>query len=160
MSFDTAASRRAAPTDVAGSAPEGVSEPAIIQTGTLTVESSDVAQARFDLDKLLDSYGGSIADENTTASEEGQARLSRVELRVPSEEFDAAMTGIAELGEVTESTRKAEDVTGEVIDTQARIRAQEQSLERVEVLFAQPRTFATSSRSRPSSAAARPSSTR
>ncbi len=110
--------------------------PAVISIGTLTVQSDDVAAARFDLEKVVDSLGGSIADEKTTASTEGEVRLSRVVLRIPSGDFDAAMTELADLGKVTASTRKAEDVTGEVIDTQARIRAQEQSLERVEVLFA------------------------
>ena len=112
-------------------------EPAVISVGTMTLQSEDVAGARFDLEKVVDSYGGSIADEKTTASTDGEVRLSRVVLRIPSDDFDAAMLDLAELGKVTASTRKAEDVTGQVIDTQARIRAQEQSLQRVEVLFAQ-----------------------
>ena len=111
-------------------------EPAIIQIGTMTVQSDDVAAARFDLDKVVGAVGGSIADEKTTASSDGNVRLSKVVLRIPSDEFDHAMIEIGKLGEVTASTRKAEDVTGAIIDTQARIRAQEQSLQRVEVLFA------------------------
>ena len=129
-----AALRRKA-TDTADPAPDPAAEPAIIQTGTLTVGSDDVAAARFDLDKVLDAVGGSVADEKTTADDDGGVSRSRVQVRVPSNEFDAAMTGIGELGEVTQSTRKAEDVTGQVIDTRARVRAQEQSLERIEVLF-------------------------
>lgn len=116
-------------------------EPAVIQIGTMTVQSDDVAQARFDLDKVVDSYGGTIADEKTTATSEGEARLSRVVLRIPSQDFDKAMLELAELGKVTASTRKAQDVTAEVIDTEARIRAQEQSLERVEVLFTRAQTI-------------------
>jgi len=131
--LDSPAKRTAG--DGVAAEPDGVAAPAVIQTGTMTVESDDVAAARFDLGKVVDARGGSIADEKTTASAEGTVRLSRVVLRVPSEEFDATLTDLAELGEVTASTRKAEDVTGEVIDTRARIRAQEQSLARVEVLF-------------------------
>lgn len=116
-------------------------EPAVIQIGTMTVQSDDVAQARFDLDKVVDSYGGTIADEKTTATSEGEVRLSRVVLRIPSQDFDKAMLELAELGKVTASTRKAQDVTAEVIDTEARIRAQEQSLERVEVLFTRAQTI-------------------
>ena len=56
-------------------------------------------------------------------------------LRIPSADFDEAMIDVGKLGKVTASTRKAQDVTGQIIDTQARIRAQEQSLQRVEVLF-------------------------
>ncbi len=110
-------------------------EPSVIQTGTLTLESDDVAAARFDLGKLLDALDGSVADEKTTADDAGGVRLSRIQVRVPSEEFDAAMTGIGELGEVLQSTRKAQDVTADVIDTEVRIRAQEESLRRIEVLF-------------------------
>ena len=115
--------------------PGSTAQPAIIQTGTMTVQSDDVAEARFDLGKVVDAHDGSIADEKTTATSEGDVRLSRLVLRIPSQDFDAAMTDLAGLGEVTASTRKAQDVTGEVIDTRARIRAQEQSLARVEVLF-------------------------
>ncbi len=123
---------------VSSNAPDAppLREPAVIQVGTMTVQSEDVAQARFDLDKVVDSYNGTIADEKTTATSEGEVRLSRVVLRIPSQDFDRAMLDLAELGKVTASTRKAQDVTAEVIDTEARIRAQEQSLQRVEVLFA------------------------
>ncbi|GAA1478289.1 hypothetical protein GCM10009623_27350 [Nocardioides aestuarii] len=110
--------------------------PAVIQIGTMTVRSDDVAGARVGVEKVVDAYGGSIADEKTMASTEGEVRTSKVVLRIPAADFDAAMLDLAKLGEVTGSTRKAEDVTGDVIDTRARIRAQEQSLERVEVLFA------------------------
>ena len=110
--------------------------PAVISTGTLTIESEDVGRARFDLGKVVDALDGQVADEKTTAGSDGEVRLSRLVLRIPSENFDQAMAELGRLGKVTASTRKAEDVTGEVIDTEARIRAQEQSLERVEVLFA------------------------
>jgi len=122
--------------DRPGSSTSALQEPAIIQIGTMTVQSDDVAGARFDLDKVVDALNGTIADEKTTASTDGNVRLSRVVLRIPSDDFDEAMIEIGKLGKVTASTRKAEDVTGAIIDTQARIRAQEQSLQRVEVLFA------------------------
>ena len=122
--------------DVKAAVDTSGTQPAIISVGTITLQSKDVAGARFDLEKVVDSYRGTIADEKTTASTDGEVRLSRVVLRIPSQDFDAAMLDLAELGKVTASTRKAEDVTSQVIDTRARIRAQEQSLERVEVLFA------------------------
>ncbi len=134
LSFDATSAGRSTDVD---EEPGSAAQPALIRTGSLTVESDDVARARFDLGKVVDSYRGTIADEKTTAGSEGDVRLSRVELRIPSDDFDAAMTDLAGLGKVTESTQKAQDVTGEVIDTRARIRAQEQSLARVEVLFSQ-----------------------
>ena len=50
----------------------------------MTVQSDDVAAARFDLDKVVDAFSGSIADEKTTASSDGKVRLSRVVLRIPT----------------------------------------------------------------------------
>ncbi len=115
--------------------------PAVISIGTMTLQSDDVAAARFDLEKVVDAFGGSIADEKTTATSGGDVELSKVVLRIPSSDFDAAMTDLGKLGDVVASTRKAQDVTGEVIDTRARIRAQEQSLARVEVLFARAQSI-------------------
>jgi hypothetical protein len=142
LAYDADASR-----SVKGAASQSTNEPAaprspaVISTGSITIESKDVAKARFDLGKVVDTLGGTIADEKTTASSGGDVRLSRLVLRIPSEEFDRAMTDLAGLGEVTAATRKAEDVTTEVIDTEARIRAQEQSLERVEVLLARAQSI-------------------
>jgi len=135
--LDTEQALRSGGVDRASQGEEGqTAQPAVIQRGSMTVESDDVARARFDLGKVVDSHEGTIADEKTTASSGGEVRLSRLVLRVPSESFEQAMTDLGGLGKVTASTRKAEDVTGEVIDTRARIRAQEQSLARVELLFA------------------------
>ncbi|QBR92211.1 DUF4349 domain-containing protein [Nocardioides euryhalodurans] len=134
-------STRSSVGEVADRAAPDTRAPAVISTGSLTVESDDVAGARFDLGKVVDALGGSIADEKTTAGEDGEARLSRLVLRIPSEEFDRAMTDLAALGDVTASTRKAEDVTTQVIDTEVRIRAQEQSLRRVEVLLARAQSI-------------------
>lgn len=139
MAYDadgTGARSASSVVDRPSSSTSPLQQPAIIQIGTMTVQSDDVAAARFDLDKVVDAVNGSIADEKTTATSEGKVRLSRVVLRIPSDDFDHAMIEVGKLGKVTASTRKAEDVTGAIIDTEARIRAQEQSLQRVEVLFA------------------------
>jgi len=114
---------------------------AVIQTGSVSLRSDDVAKSRFELDKLLTQHDGLIDDERTETDKEGEVRLSRLVVRVPSDDFDATMTGIAKLGTLVESTRKAKDVTTQVIDTEVRIRAQEASLTRVEALLARAQSI-------------------
>ena len=75
---------------------------------------------------------------------------SRMVLRIPVEDFDTAMAALEKVAQLESSSRNSEDVTTEVIDTKVRIRAQAESLRRVEVLLARAGASATSSRSRPS----------
>ena len=118
-------------------------ERALIQTGSVSLTSDDVAKAVFDLQRLLDKYDGLIDDERTETNKEGEVRMSRLVVRVPASDFDHAMNGIAQLGTLTESTRKSKDVTTQVIDTRVRIRAQEESLARIEALLARAQNIRT-----------------
>jgi hypothetical protein len=110
-----------------------VAQRAVISTATISLRSDDVAAAMFDVQRVVDEYDGEIADEKTDGGEE--AVRSRLVLRVPSDDFDSAIADLKKLGQVVSSTRNAEDVTTTVIDNAARIRAQEESLRRVEVLL-------------------------
>jgi len=116
-------------------------ERAVIQTGAVSLRSDDVAKTRFDVQKLLDLHDGLIDDERTVTDKDGDVRLSRLVVRVPSADFDTVMTRLATLGTLVESSRKAKDVTAQVIDTDVRIRAQEQSLARVEALLARAQSI-------------------
>jgi hypothetical protein len=109
---------------------------AVIQTGSVSLRSDDVAKARFELDKLLAKYDGLVDNERTVTDKEGEVRMSQLVVRVPASYFDETMNGLTRLGTLVESTRKAKDVTTQVIDTDVRIRAQEESLSRVETLLA------------------------
>ena len=110
-----------------------VAQRAVVSTATISLRSDDVSGAMFDVQKVVDEFNGEIADEKTEGGEE--AKRSRLVLRVPSEEFDDAIAALKTVGEVESSTRSSEDVTTTVIDNAARIRAQEESLRRVEVLL-------------------------
>ncbi len=114
---------------------QGVTDRAVISTATVALSSDDVAGARFDVQKIVDQFNGEVAEEQTEGGEE--MRRSRVVIRVPSKDFSAAIEALEEVGVLESSTRKSEDVTTTVIDNAARIRAQEQSLQRVEVLLGQ-----------------------
>ena len=116
---------------------------AVISTGTVSLQSDDAAAAKFDLMKVIDSYRGEISDEETATDDDGEVSRSRMVIRVPSDDFDEVMTGLARVRgtDLRSAKRTSEDVTTQVIDTEVRIRAQEKSLERIELLLARARTI-------------------
>lgn len=113
----------------------------IISTGMVSLLGDDVAQARFDVQKIVDAHGGEIAEEKTQTDEDGAISRSRLVVRIPVAQFDEAMEELEGTARLESSSRSSEDVTTEVIDTQVRIRAQSESLQRVEVLLARARTI-------------------
>lgn len=114
---------------------------AVISTGTVTLRSKDVGQARFDVQKVVDSHRGEIADEETATDREGRVDRSRLVIRVPSQFFDDVMNELGEVAELRSAKRTSEDVTTEVIDIGVRVRAQEKSIERIELLLARAQSL-------------------
>ena len=133
--FDTGA---AASTPAGNPAPEipVLQTRAVISTGTVTLRSKDVGQARFDVQKVVDGLRGEISDEQTSTDLEGRVDRSRLVIRVPSQFFDEAMQDLGKVADLRSAKRTSEDVTTEVIDIDVRVRAQEKSLERIELLLA------------------------
>ncbi|HXH79018.1 DUF4349 domain-containing protein [Nocardioides sp.] len=133
----------AAPADKAGSASvtrTALQTPAIerhvISTGTVSLVSEDVAEARRDVQRIVDAQQGTVTQENTETDDEGVATYSRLVIRVPSSSFAATVLSLEKAAELRTSQVSSEDVTTQVIDTDVRVRAQEGSLRRVEQLLA------------------------
>ncbi|MDT9594365.1 DUF4349 domain-containing protein [Nocardioides zeae] len=117
-------------------------EPAIIATGTVDLEADDVAEARRDVQRVADEAGGQVVGEETTTDADGEADGSRLELRVPSAVFDETMTALEGVAEVVSASRSLDDVTTQVVDTEARVRAQQASLTRIEALLGEAEDLA------------------
>jgi hypothetical protein len=103
----------------------------VISTGRVQLVADDLETVRGELDRLLGRYGGHVAKEQTSKDDDGVADHSELELRVPSRHFGQLMADLEGLGAVTDTNRKAVDVTTEVIDVDSRIRTQEVSLDRL-----------------------------
>jgi uncharacterized protein DUF4349 len=110
---------------------------AVISTGSIDLTSSDVAQARARVDVVVTRVGGQVADENTLTDQHGAVTSTRLVVRVPSRRFDAAMRDLAGVAQLRSSSRKAEDVTTQVIDVRSRIAAQRAGVHRLRQLVAQ-----------------------
>ncbi|TGN63941.1 DUF4349 domain-containing protein [Nocardioides eburneiflavus] len=114
-------------------------ERSVVSTGTISLAGEDVRATRREVQRVVDAQGGEITDETSEADSEGDPAYVRLVVRVPSAEFGETMSALEQVGVLRTSDRGSEDVTTEVIDTGVRVRAQEASLRRVELLLADAR---------------------
>lgn len=103
----------------------------VIKTGRVSLESRDLGPVRDEIDRLLGRYGGYVDNEETLNDSGGRVSSSTLQLRVPSTDFDAVLTGLKDVATVADVQQSAEDVTTEVIDVDARVRTAEVSLQRL-----------------------------
>ncbi|MDQ6523673.1 DUF4349 domain-containing protein [Nocardioides sp. LHD-245] len=126
--------------DAAGSAKSATSatpqQPAVISTGTVSLEAKDVGRARLRVRAVVDAHQGTVGEQETTTGEKGELTTARLVLRVPSDRFDDAVAALEEVATPTGTTTSGQDVSAEVVDVDARIRAQRKSVARIEALLA------------------------
>jgi Domain of unknown function (DUF4349) len=107
----------------------------VISTGQVTLRAENMGKARSEAIRLVTSWGGSVADEQSSSDKHGRLSESILTLRVPSDHFYEAMSAFSTLGKVEQRSQKSEDVTTKVIDTDARVRAGERSIQQIEALL-------------------------
>lgn len=96
----------------------------VVRTADLRIEVEDgtFAQRLRAASALARTLGGFVQSSSTHSFEEGDAS-GEVTLRVPVERFDDAMAQLTKLGIVESSAEKGEDVTDQLVDLEARVRA-------------------------------------
>jgi hypothetical protein len=115
--------------------PEQADDRAVIRKGNVQLNSDDVEKALFDVQAVVDKYGGEITDRETGTNDDGDVRMARLLLRIPAKDFSDAFAKLEGVADLASSSSTSEDVTEQIIDVDARIRAQRSSLNRVEVLL-------------------------
>jgi hypothetical protein len=134
---------QAADVGAEGSSPESagtnagteVAAEKVISTGNVQLRSDDVGRAIFDVRKVVDVHAGTVSEDDTETDPDGAALRSRMVLRIPTAEFDDAMTELEKIGTLVSSKRSSADVTTQVLDLDVRVEAQQRSIDRVQVLF-------------------------
>lgn len=134
LARDSAAKPAAGAFSEAAASKQDLQQRAVISTGQIELVSRDVTVARDRIDAILAEQGGRIGDENTQTDKKGTVTHTHLVLRVPSDRFATTMSDLAGVATLRSSTRKAEDVTTEVIDTDARIAAQRAGVHRLREL--------------------------
>jgi hypothetical protein len=106
----------------------------VIRTATLTVELKDVQAGLDEARSAVDTAGGYVSQESTDRDSDGEER-SQVVFKVPPEEYGGVLDSLAGIGDLVERKRSAEDVTGEVVDVESRIKSQKASVSRIRDLM-------------------------
>jgi hypothetical protein len=112
-----------------------VEQQQVISTGNVQLRSDDVGQAIFDVRKVVDEYRGTIAEDDTETDDDGAPLRSRMVVRIPTADFDHAMTELEKVATLVSSKRQSQDVTTQVLDMDARVESQRRSIDRIQVLF-------------------------
>lgn len=134
MERGTLASARqlSSPSSVAQSAPQPGRT--VIRNGTLGVAVPEVDRAMREAERIAAAAGGSVARSSK------QDATGSMTLRIPDAQLDRALDSLASLGKVTQRGISAEDVTAQVIDLDARIKALETSRDRLRALHERTNT--------------------
>lgn len=113
----------------------------IISTGWVDLEADDVDAARFDIRKIVDAHQGTITEQETSTGDDGDVATSRMVIRIPSARFADAFADLEEAATLTDSSSADQDVSTDVVDVDARVRAQRKSVARIEALLARAETI-------------------
>ena len=102
----------------------------------------DVVAASAQAETFAASAGGFVAGEQTQARPDDPRDASAVlTLRVPGDRLPSLLTSLARLGAMLSQDQSSSDVTDQVIDVNARIQAQQASVDRIRALLAQATTI-------------------
>jgi len=108
-----------------------------IRKGSAVLRVSDYDAARANLTTLVRSRGGYLSDASQRVHREGNDTWTtgRVVLRVPAENFSATFSAAKRRGDVVEANIETVDVTGRVVDLEARLRNLRSERERLRGLY-------------------------
>lgn len=118
-----------------------VMQRAVISHGSLEMVARDVARAREDVLRVLGRWDGQVANEETGSDRRGRMSSVSLELRVPSPDFEQAMSQLSAVARTTHQQVSSQDVTTQVIDVNARVRAKEDAIRRIEQLLAHAKSL-------------------
>ena len=110
------------------------------RSADLRVSTEALDETLRDARAVATRYGGLVAGEDGSAYDGGDA-WTTLTLRVPSDRFDAALDALAGLGTVASRSVSVDDVTGQVVDLEARLRARRAAEARYVAFLAEARSI-------------------
>ncbi len=125
------ASKQIGPVPPDGGSTPVPGSPKIVRTGELRVNvGKNGFDAAFDrVASIAAAHGGFVASSSTSTIE--KSRAGELTVRIPSDRFDSARRDLAALGKVEYQALRGEDVSGQLVDYDARLKsltAQEEAL--------------------------------
>jgi hypothetical protein len=126
----------------APAAPPGIGGPKIVKTATLSLEVGRNAFSRAfrEATAVASAQGGYVAS-STSESHKGRLSVGTIQMRVPADRFDAARQALLGLGKVSDEQIGGQDVSGQLVDIEARLRSLGAQEDALRVLMAKARTI-------------------
>jgi hypothetical protein len=109
------------------------SNAAIIHNADVTLQAKDVSGALRKASDLVARAGGNVFSDTANFDSTDEAHIV---FNVPPDQFDLVMSELGGVGKVLHSDTTTKDVTGEVVDLNARLAAARASADRVRALLA------------------------
>lgn len=97
------------------------SKPQLIKTADLSMEVEDTGSAIQAISQLMGEEQGDILNLNESGSSDAR-QSANLSLRVPAARLNATLEKLAALGNVENRSISAQDVSGQIVDTDARLR--------------------------------------
>lgn len=107
----------------------------VVRTGVMDVRVDDVLAAAAKVRARVDALGGQMANEDIGGQSE--AAYASLVAQVPADRLDGFIASVGQLGQVMSENVSSSDVTSQVVDLDARIRALRTSVQRMQELLAQ-----------------------
>lgn len=114
----------------------------VISTGDVHVSVEDPVTAADEVVALVEGVGGRVDSRSIVGEAEEQHPWASLVVRIPAADLTATLASLDDIGETVRSEIAAQDVTGSAQDLDARIRAKELSVTRLEGLLASAGTNA------------------
>lgn len=112
----------------------------VVTTGAVTMTVEDPEQVAADLSSVVENLGGWVEDLTQQAATENTDASARMVVRIPSQDVTSTLERLTTYGTVEDINLARTDVTMQVRDIEARIRALELSIGRMEDLLARATT--------------------
>ncbi|WP_066588955.1 DUF4349 domain-containing protein [Cellulomonas timonensis] len=112
----------------------------VITRGDVALAVDDPRAATAAVVALVERDGGRVDARSESAGTDGRDAVAWLTVRIPSGDMTSTLTALEEIGEVRQVDLTAEDVTGDVQDLDARIRAMRLSVARMEELLSRATT--------------------
>ncbi|MPY98589.1 MAG: DUF4349 domain-containing protein [Actinophytocola sp.] len=107
----------------------------LARSARMSLRNDDVDVAASEARRIVDDAGGYVA------SERSRNDWAALTLTVPSEEMDAVLDKLADLGKRTMRQIDVEDLTDQIVDVDSRVTSQRESVRRVRELLDQAKSI-------------------
>jgi hypothetical protein len=102
----------------------------IVRTGSLSIQMTDVAAAVAAAQRAIDELGGYVSASRQATEDDHP--VAQITYRIPSTRWDEGLAALRQLGKLLDEQTDAVEVTGQLVDLEARIanlRASERALQ-------------------------------